>query len=129
MLFRSRPVNVCSSLPVLVVDDSDVFRLFVSNILSAAGYKVIEASDGEKALERASRTGRLGALVTDVLMPNRNGHSLAGELRERQSDLPVIFFSGNAVSHEAAGPRDTMLIKPISPAALLQAVSARVLNE
>lgn len=112
--------------PVLVVDDADPMRKLVGSVLRGAGFDVIEAADGEAALEKASQLGRLTAAVTDVCMPNRHGFSLAMQLRKQQPGLPMIFMSAFEVDHAAIGPDAKLLLKPFTPDQLLRAIRALV---
>jgi two-component system, chemotaxis family, sensor kinase CheA len=79
---------------ILVVDDSITTRTLEKNILVAAGYKVVTATDGLEALKELSKQ-RFDLVVTDVEMPNLNGINLCQQLRENDEfkDLPVILVT------------------------------------
>ena len=119
--------SAANPLTVLVIDDTEPMRRLVGTVLRNAGFNVIEASDGEQALDAATRAGRVDAAVTDVCMPNLHGFSLASQLRERQPDLPLVFMSAFEVDHGAIGSNARLLLKPFSPAQLLRQVQS-VLN-
>ena len=69
---------------VLVVEDEDVVRRFTCRVLEGHGYRVLSASDGAAALEVVSgHRGAIDLLVTDVVMPDMDGPTLAGQLGER----------------------------------------------
>jgi two-component system cell cycle sensor histidine kinase/response regulator CckA len=80
---------------VLVVEDEDVVRRVVVNRLRKAGYQVLEAADGKKALEMVDQqTPVLDLVVTDVIMPLMNGRQMAAELHKRLPGLTVLYMSG-----------------------------------
>ena len=93
---------------ILVVDDEDVIRELMSNILTKAGYKVIEARDGKEALEiYRSRHNEIDLVLLDLMMPVMGGEEcLRGLLKIKQSAKVVI-----ASGFIADGPiADTMAI-------------------
>jgi two-component system, chemotaxis family, sensor kinase CheA len=77
---------------VLVADDSPVVRELVTEILTAAGLDVEQASDGSEALERILQS-EPDLLVSDVEMPRMNGFDLLAEVRRRTQRLPVVMLS------------------------------------
>jgi CheY-like chemotaxis protein len=80
---------------VLVVDDEEAVRAVSRRILNSAGYVVLEAADGQEAMELvADYTGGIDLVLTDVVMPRMGGAELAEKLVERQPDIRVIFMSG-----------------------------------
>jgi len=82
---------------ILLVEDEDAVRLFGARALRNKGYQVLEARDGEAALEIVDGEGRnIDLLVTDVVMPRMDGPTLAREIRARRPDMKVIFISGYA---------------------------------
>ena len=116
---------------VLVVDDSATMRQMVSFTLKQAGFGVIEASDGEDALERLGGS-RVDLVITDLNMPRMDGIALIRLLRGRLASkyTPVLMLtteSQDAKRQEgrAAGATGWM-VKPFHPAKLL-AVIAKVL--
>ena len=82
---------------ILVVDDSKNARSAVAFILKSKGYEVVEAGDGEEALERF-RERRPDLVLADALMPRKNGYELCAALKELVStrDIPVILLTGQA---------------------------------
>jgi two-component system alkaline phosphatase synthesis response regulator PhoP len=79
---------------VLVVDDEEVIRKFLKIHLGKWGYEVEEASDGEEAVGRL-RKENLDLLISDVLMPRKDGWELLKEVRsnQRTRELPVILLT------------------------------------
>ena len=85
------------ALRALVVEDDPEVRESVASALATAGFSVIEARDGQEALEIIQRQDRrLDLVITDVRMPNVNGIRLASLLRQQYPSLPVLFISGYA---------------------------------
>lgn len=113
---------------VLLVEDDPMVRRLTRRTLWAAGYDVIEAADGDEALERFHQEReRIDLVLTDVVMPRRGGPALAHALTELGATMPVIFMSGYPNPREEHGPElpeDAVLIhKPFGPAALCERIA------
>jgi len=117
---------------ILLVDDTAVVRRLAQEVLSRAGYQVLDADSADEALRVASgHADAIDLLLTDVIMPGPTGVELAQRLQAVRGNVPVLFMSGYAdtavvrnglLAHEAA-----FLQKPFTPAALLDKVR-QVLN-
>lgn len=82
---------------VLLVEDEDAVRAFAARALRNKGYTVIEAASGEQALALPpEQLDRVELLISDVVMPNLDGPTLAAQLRSRRPDLKILFISGYA---------------------------------
>ena len=80
---------------ILLVEDADLLRPLVVEILRASGYNVLAAADGFEALSLfESSNGTIDLLLTDVVMPGMSGRELAEQVLERSPTLRVIFTSG-----------------------------------
>lgn len=80
---------------VLLAEDEDAVRDLACEFLSAAGYRVFAAENGEKALKIAETLSQpIHLLVTDVVMPRMRGTELAKKLRDLQPNMKVIYMSG-----------------------------------
>jgi PAS domain S-box-containing protein len=80
---------------ILFVEDEQSVRELVSEYLSARGYRVLDASDGQQALEIAAAHARkIQLLITDVVMPRLSGRELAARLTTARPDLKVLYISG-----------------------------------
>lgn len=94
---REKPVAAAwGTGTVLVVEDEDMVRAVAERALARQGYTVLTAPDGEAALELLETGVRPDLLVSDVVMPNMDGPTMARRVRERYPDLPILFMSGYA---------------------------------
>jgi signal transduction histidine kinase/ActR/RegA family two-component response regulator len=112
---------------VLVVEDEEIVRELVCDVLSEQGYHVMCAVDGKDALEKAaSYDAKIDLLVTDVIMPNMNGQELAMQLAELRPDMKVLYVSGYSDNdigdHGVLDPRIDLLQKPFTPQTLARKV-------
>jgi two-component system cell cycle sensor histidine kinase/response regulator CckA len=82
---------------ILLVEDEDNVRTFSARALRATGYEVFEADGGEVALEVLDDIGdQIDLMISDVVMPEMDGPTLLGKVRQRLPNLKVIFVSGYA---------------------------------
>jgi len=112
---------------VLLVEDEETVRSLTRRVLWRGGYRVLEAADGEQALELArGHDGRIDLLLTDVVMPGGGGRKLAAAMRALRPETPVLYMSGypgDAVAEHGLEPGVNLLQKPFSPVALLHRVA------
>jgi CheY-like chemotaxis protein len=116
---------------ILVADDEAQVRSLARDILLSAGYRVLEAEDGEQALHLAEEhSGAIHVLLTDLIMPGINGKELADRLAAARTDTKMIFMSGRAseVISDAGVvvPIDAFLAKPFTAERLLNKVRERI---
>jgi PAS domain S-box-containing protein len=117
-------VNPASPIVLLVEDEASV-RALASGVLRRQGYTVMEARDAMEAETISAREDRIDLLLTDIVMPGRNGHQLAELLRALRPNLRVIFMSGfsdERVRNAAAETDAPFLQKPFTPHALVNVV-------
>ena len=82
---------------ILLVEDEDAVRMFGSRALRNKGYTVLEAANGEEALEVINATEEtIDLIVTDVVMPGMDGHTLVQFVRQEMPEMKVILISGFA---------------------------------
>ena len=116
-----------SEKTVLVCDNEEPLRALVAAALAPAGYRIVEARDGEETL-RLARRERPDLIVLDMMMPALSGVEVLGELRgdTELADTRVIVLTARAqASDRAAALRagaDDFLTKPFSPSALARVV-------
>jgi signal transduction histidine kinase len=112
---------------VLVVEDEEIVRELVCEVLEDQGYNVLCAPDGIEALNLAEEfEGPIHLLVTDVIMPQMNGHELAVKLSRLRSDMKVLYVSGYSDNdigdHGTLDPRYELLEKPFTPQTLARKI-------
>ena len=112
---------------VLVVEDEEIVRDLVCDVLAEHGYNVMCACDGRDALEKAAAyDGKIHILVTDVIMPNMNGQELAEQLSSVRPEMKVLYVSGYSDNdigdHGVLNPRIELLQKPFTPDVLARKV-------
>ncbi|RMG58540.1 MAG: response regulator [Deltaproteobacteria bacterium] len=86
--------DFCGDERILLVEDNEGIRETTKEILESAGYSVVPAASAEEALEIFERDSGFHLLLTDVILPGKNGRELMEELRARKKDLKVVFMSG-----------------------------------
>lgn len=95
----------------LLVDDEELVRASTSYMLADLGYRVIEASSGEEALQLLSAGQHVDLIVTDHLMPGISGTDLARRVRNSRPGTAILLVSGYA-EHEGLDPDLPRLTKP-----------------
>ncbi len=114
---------------ILVAEDHDDSRMIALAALRHGGFRVLEAADGAEALQMA-RAHRPTLLLLDVSMPHVDGFRVASLLKQDPvtRDIRIVMLTAHALPEDraratAAGV-DRYLVKPLGPAALVQAVDA-----
>lgn len=112
---------------ILVVEDEDIVRELVCDVLSEQGYSVLSAEDGVQALRLAEKfEGHIHLLLTDVIMPHMNGPELAEKLSALRPETKVLFVTGysdNDIGHHGVlDPGIELLQKPFTPHSLSRKV-------
>ena len=80
---------------ILLVEDDEIMRDLLGEVLEEEGYSVMLAAEPLEALTRSnSEGGEIALVVTDVVMPNMSGFLLAKELRARRPQIRVLYMSG-----------------------------------
>lgn len=113
---------------ILLIDDDAGVRRFVSAVLQRAGHKVLEAADGLKGL-RALAENSVDLVITDLIMPEKEGLETIHELRQTGSKVGILAISGgfpgnplNILDMAKRIGADAALGKPFTPSELLDAV-------
>jgi two-component system cell cycle sensor histidine kinase/response regulator CckA len=80
---------------ILVAEDEEIVKHFLLGILQRAGYTVITAANGEEAISRfREHDSEISLVVSDVVMPKKNGREIYEEIRSLRPDIKFIFISG-----------------------------------
>jgi two-component system cell cycle sensor histidine kinase/response regulator CckA len=108
---------------ILVVEDESEVRELIREILEAHGYEVLDAAGYEAALGVSDdHPGPIALVVTDVIMPGRNGRELAAELSRRRPALRVLYMSGytdEVIARQGILERGVAFLpKPFAPVGL-----------
>ena len=115
------------NIRILVVDDESRMRKLVSDFLVRKDYQVIEAADGQEALDIFFEQKDISLVILDVMMPKMDGWEVLKEIRE-YSKIPVIMLTAKGDERdELAGfdlGADEYISKPFSPKILVARVEA-----
>lgn len=111
---------------VLIVDDELRMRKLISDFLSREGYRIIEADNGQTALEQLY-LGKIDLVILDVMMPKYDGWTVCREIR-KNSNIPVIMLTAKAEEIDQLFGfeigADEYITKPFSPKVLTARVNA-----
>ena len=122
------------SCSILVIDDEPALREILSQVLTDAGHRVVGAGNGKEA-SKALTTGAFDVVLTDVIMPEKDGMQVISELRKKFPEVRIIAMSGGG--HV---PRDqylkiakglgahAVLEKPFANQKLLDTVESLILS-
>ena len=118
---------------VMIVDDDPNIRNVIRFILTKAGYRVMEASDGEAAIARMEIAGRaddIATIICDLQMPKLNGAELIAHLRTHYPTIPFVILTADPdfLLNEILAKQGVcdFLIKPVSKEKLLDVVRVGV---
>lgn len=121
-----KPVNLTGRGTILLVEDDEGVRGFASRVLTARGFTVLVASDGEEGLEIAKKEdGNIDIIVSDVMMPLMDGPTMLKEMRKANlKKTKVIFASGysEGLTDQLPGEQFSFLPKPFDLTTLVKAV-------
>lgn len=111
---------------VLLAEDEDTVREFVSRVLVMHGHSVLEARDGAEAVEQMNQH-HFDLLLTDIVMPIMDGISLALKVRATRPNVPIILMTGYANesqrAHNLSVLIEELLTKPFNKDELVAAVN------
>ncbi len=112
---------------ILVVDDESRMRKLVRDFLVHNDYEVLEAADGEQALDIFYKDKEIVLIILDVMMPKRSGWEVLSEIRET-SEVPVIMLTARTSENDELQGfdigADEYIAKPFSPKILVARVEA-----
>ncbi len=109
------------SQTILVVDDYRSMCEMIAAMLRPRGYRVLTATSGSEAKERARENAHIALLLTDIEMPEMRGDDLAAWFRAAKPETRILFMSSQPASRKAVEP-SPFLQKPFRAEALLSQV-------
>ena len=116
-----------SGQKIMVVDDEARMRKLVSDFLTKEGYEVVEAADGEAAMDHFYEEKDIALVILDVMMPKMDGWQVLREIRE-SSQVPVIMLTARSDERDELKGFDLgvdeYVTKPFSPRTLVARVEA-----
>ena len=119
--------HIMESLKILVVDDESRMRKLVKDFLTKKGFTVIEAGDGEEAVDKFFEVKDIALIVLDVMMPKMDGWQVCREIRQ-YSKVPIIMLTAKSEEKEELQGFDLgvdeYITKPFSPKILVARVEA-----
>ena len=109
---------------VLVIEDEPLVRIWLADVIEAAGYEVLTAATGDEGLELLKRERHLAALVTDVDIPGSlNGFALAWKTKSCHPEARLLVVSGQVRPNPNDLPPDAQFFaKPVQQQTLLRAL-------
>jgi PAS domain S-box-containing protein len=131
---QEKAADVQGKSCILLAEDNETARLFGREILEEFGYVVLEAVDGEEALDTfREQRGRISMVILDVIMPKMNGREVYDAIRSADPGMPMLFCSGytKEVVISQGGVEEGMnyLPKPFTPKELLMKIREVLDNE
>ena len=117
-------------MKVLLAEDDQNLGMILNDYLTTKGYETILCRDGEEALSAFKRADDLSICVLDVMMPKMDGFTLAEEIRQRDSQIPIIFLTAKSMKEDTIARlklgADDYMTKPFSMEELLLRIQAIV---
>ncbi len=117
-------------LKVLMVDDESRMRKLVNDFLSRKNYEVIEAGDGEEAIDKFYADKDISLVILDVMMPKMDGWEVCREIRKNNSKVPIIMLTAKSEERDELQGfecgADEYISKPFSPKILTARVDALI---
>ncbi len=128
---QSPPINSTGTTPVivLIVEDDELVRELGVELLSDAGFQVLEATNGEEALSLLESNPNVRVLFTDINMPGPlDGITLASVAALQWPHLAIIIGSGNVLPRSGGLPRGMVFIrKPYDPDSVIRLIRERTM--
>ncbi len=122
---ESIEIELTGNETILVVDDEDEIKSYVSSVLSQNGYTVFKTNHPHEALELYNQNN-IDFILTDMIMPEMNGKQLVQKLKEQDPDLKFLFMSGfvnsELIEQGIYYNKSNFIEKPFSPEKLLRKI-------
>lgn len=125
---QHRQATFSGALSILVVEDEEIVRSMMLEVLRSLGHTVIECASGQEAIRAVEAGTKIDLLLTDMMMPCMSGRDLVLKIRSVNPDLPVVVASGYgtdlAENVFEENERVQFLSKPFTPAELSDAIES-----
>jgi signal transduction histidine kinase/CheY-like chemotaxis protein len=130
---KALPADAPHPATILLAEDEEMVRYVTARVLGRAGYVVVEATDGEQALQLArSHRPPIDMVISDVVMAKLGGVELARRLTHERPEVPVLLVSGYNREEIPGGDEEGRAIgflqKPFTPRELLQKVASLLIH-
>jgi len=117
---------------LLLIDDNDLVRNVLHEVLEISGYSVIDAVDGEDGINAFRNNNQhIRLIISDVLMPKKNGKEVYDEVRKINQDINILFISGYPddllANNLTQDDKMYFLPKPVRPADFITTIQT-ILN-
>jgi CheY-like chemotaxis protein len=131
MSAHSRADASRGEIRILLVDDDELTRLSLTEVLRELGYQTTAAATGSAALAYLRAGVPVDVLITDIGLPDIMGNQLANEARALRPDVRIIFATGYDERHvkRAICPHASYLAKPFAREALASAIAGALAQE
>ncbi|MEA1979565.1 MAG: response regulator [candidate division Zixibacteria bacterium] len=126
--------NIIDSLPgsILIVDDEDVIKTLLKRIIENDGYKVVNASNGNEALDIIEKQN-ISVVVSDIKMPGMSGVELLKAIKSKYVQMQVLLMTGNSLEFSKekamASGADGFIAKPFNSIEILEKISLCYSNQ
>lgn len=118
-------------MSVLIVDDDRDVRLVIKTMLKFENIDVLEAANGQEGMDMVKSNPEINLVITDLIMPEKEGIETIGELKEDYPEMKILAVSGGALGNAQTYLRvakgmgaDAILKKPFTKEELLNAVKS-----
>ena len=112
-----------SKKKVLIVDDEEIMRNFLFDLLKDEGYDVDQCSSGEDAIAMA-KSKKYSLVISDIKMQGKNGYDVLNEVKKADHDIKVLMMTGYALDENGASSvskgADGFLLKPFDITSIRQ---------
>ena len=115
-----------NKVTVLVAEDEEFNRFYISELLAKTNYLLIEATNGEEAVEMARKNENIDLILMDIKMPRVNGKEAMKQIKAFNPEIPIIALTALAMESDRTEALDSgfdsFLTKPIDKDALFEKI-------
>ena len=100
---------------ILIVDDEEIMRGFLFDLLEDSGYEVTQCTSGEEAIEKVMESN-FDLVITDIKMQGKDGYDVLNEVKKIHPDIKVLLMTGYALDEDGSSSiskgADGFILKP-----------------